>query len=66
MTLAFFTGGMPGFGEIGIIVVVLVLLFGAKRLPQLARALGASLTEFKSGRSDGLTDGKEVDTEADS
>ena len=50
MVFAFFTGGMPGIGEIGIILLILVFLFGAKRLPELARSLGASLTEFKRGR----------------
>ena len=66
MTLAFLTGGMPGMVEIGIIGLVLVLLFGAKRLPQLARALGASLTEFKKGRNEQLLDGKEARPEDDS
>lgn len=55
MTLAFFPGGMPGIGEIGIIVLALVLLFGARKLPELARALGASLKEFKKGRQEGAS-----------
>ncbi len=50
--LAFFTGA-PGIGEIAIIALVLVLLFGARKLPELARALGASLNEFKKGQRDG-------------
>ena len=52
-TLAFLPGAMPGIGEIGIIVLVLVLLFGARKLPELARALGSSLTEFRKGRREG-------------
>lgn len=59
MTLAFLTGGIPGIGEIAIILLVLVLLFGARKVPQLARALGASLTEFKKGKLHG-SDGQEV------
>ncbi len=51
-TLAF-VSGMPGLTEIGIIVLVLVLLFGARKLPELARALGASLNEFRKGQRDG-------------
>lgn len=44
-TLAFLAGGMPGIAEIGIIALILVLLFGARKLPALAHALGSSLTE---------------------
>ncbi|MBO8131572.1 MAG: twin-arginine translocase TatA/TatE family subunit [Candidatus Marinimicrobia bacterium] len=39
--------GNLGFGEILLILLVLLLLFGAKRLPELARGLGKSLKEFK-------------------
>ena len=49
--LAFFrTIGMP---ELLIILVVLLLLFGAKKLPQLARGIGKSLSEFRRGRQEG-------------
>lgn len=46
---------MRNFGptEILLVLLVLVLLFGAKRIPELARSLGQSLTEFKKGRSEG-------------
>jgi sec-independent protein translocase protein TatA len=59
MVWAFFTGGVPGVAEIAIIALVLVLLFGAKKLPQLARSLGASLTEFKKGRNEPANDHQE-------
>ena len=36
-----------GAGEMIVILCVLLLLFGAKRLPELARGLGKSLSEFK-------------------
>jgi len=39
----------PGFPELMIILGVVVLLFGASRLPKLARSLGQSITEFKKG-----------------
>jgi sec-independent protein translocase protein TatA len=39
--------------ELLIILVVILLLFGAKRLPDLARSLGKSLNEFKRGREEG-------------
>ena len=39
--------------EIVVVILVLLLLFGAKRLPELARSLGKSLSEFKKGRVEG-------------
>jgi len=53
---AFFTGGAPGFWELIIVLVVVLLLFGARKLPDLARALGRSLGEFKKGREEGAQD----------
>ena len=38
---------MPGLGEILIIAAVIVLIFGAPRLPQLGDALGRSIRNFK-------------------
>ena len=34
--------------EISLIVIVLLLLFGAKRLPEIGKSVGKSLREFKS------------------
>lgn len=42
-----------GWPEILLILLVVLLLFGAKRLPDLARSLGKSLREFKKGREQG-------------
>lgn len=41
-----------GWGEIAVILLIILLLFGAKRLPDLARSLGKSLREFKKGRDE--------------
>lgn len=38
-----------GTGEIIIIVVVLVLLFGSRKLPELARSIGKSARELRKG-----------------
>ena len=51
MNLAF---GAPGPFEILLILFVVLLLFGAKKLPELSRSLGRSLGEFKKGREEGL------------
>ena len=41
--------GMPGGWEWIIILVVILLLFGGSRLPQLAKSLGQSKRAFKEG-----------------
>jgi sec-independent protein translocase protein TatA len=46
---------MPGPLELLLILLIVVLLFGAKKLPEIARALGDTLRELKnafSGKSD--------------
>ena len=40
-------GGMPGHWELIVLGVVLLLLFGAKRVPQIGRQLGRSVRELK-------------------
>ena len=50
--------GRIGLPEILIVVFVFLLLFGAKRIPELFRSLGKSLNEFKKGMADGESDKK--------
>jgi sec-independent protein translocase protein TatA len=45
--------GTPGIGELLVVLVLVLLLFGAKRLPDLSNSLGRSLSEFKKGREEG-------------
>jgi TatA/E family protein of Tat protein translocase len=45
-----------GMGELIVIFLIILLLFGASRLPKIARALGRSIKEFKKG-------GKEIKDE---
>jgi sec-independent protein translocase protein TatA len=44
-------GGL-GMQELIIILVILLLLFGSTRLPQLAKGMGKSIREFKKGIND--------------
>jgi sec-independent protein translocase protein TatA len=41
-----------GYQELLIILVIVLVLFGANRLPELARSLGSSVKEFKKGVSE--------------
>ncbi|MHC4552903.1 MAG: twin-arginine translocase TatA/TatE family subunit [Planctomycetota bacterium] len=55
---------MPGPAETIIILAVLVLLFG-RRLPEIARNMGKSLTEFKKGVKESENEFKNAIDEAD-
>ena len=55
--------GMP---EVLTILLVVLLLFGARKIPDLARSLGRSLSEFKKGREEGVQNtSKEEDKTAE-
>ena len=63
MILRDFTyAAMPGGWEMVVIAIVILLLFGAKKLPELARGLGQGIREFK-GAVDGVKD--EIDDAKD-
>jgi sec-independent protein translocase protein TatA len=47
-----------GYQELLIILVIVLILFGANRLPELAKSLGSSVKEFKKG----ITEAKAEDT----
>lgn len=40
--------------EIIIVLVIILLLFGARKLPDLARSIGASAKEFRKGLDEGM------------
>jgi len=52
--------GNLGAGEIILIVLVILLLFGAKKIPELARGLGKGMSEFRKGLKDVEKDIKEA------
>ena len=56
MTETMFAIGGLGTPELVVIAIVIFLLFGATRLPQLAKALGQSKKAFKEGLDDGDQD----------
>ena len=51
---------MPGLPELLIILVIVFFLFGAKRLPDLAKGLGKSITNFKAGLNEEQPDETEA------
>ena len=66
MTIALIPGlGTIGAPELIIALVVILLLFGAKRIPELARGLGSGVREFKAGTKEGQLEDKKDKEKAD-
>lgn len=53
--------GMPSMPELLIILAIIVLLFGAKKIPDLAKGMGKGIKSFKKEMSE---ESKEEDEEA--
>jgi sec-independent protein translocase protein TatA len=54
---------IPGLGSVGpteliIVLTIILLLFGAKRIPELARGLGSGIREFRKGTRGEVDEGK--------
>lgn len=56
----------PGLPEILIIFFIIVLLFGAKKLPELAKGLGKGLREFKQATKEPEIEQKKTEIESSS
>ncbi len=44
--------GLPSGPDLIVLLVIVLVLFGAKRLPELARGLGQSVNEFKKAKDE--------------
>ncbi|MBN1350652.1 twin-arginine translocase TatA/TatE family subunit [candidate division KSB1 bacterium] len=53
---------MPGGWELVVIVFVILLLFGAKKLPELAQGLGKGIKEFKKATTETEDDDKKANS----
>ena len=48
--------GNIGLGEILVLVLVVLILFGPNKLPELGRSMGKALGEFRKGIKEGMDD----------
>jgi sec-independent protein translocase protein TatA len=48
--------GRVGPLELVLILVALLLLFGARRIPEIARSLGRAISQFRRGMRDSMSD----------
>jgi sec-independent protein translocase protein TatA len=48
--------GRIGIPELMIILAIVILIFGANRLPELGRGIGKGIKNFKEGMNDGKDD----------
>ncbi len=62
MNTLFVILGMIGPGQIAIIVIVVVLLFGGKKIPELMKGIGQGMKEFKKATKDEAAE-EETDSE---
>lgn len=51
--------GSLGSGELIVVLIIVLLVFGGSQLPKLAKNLGKAQNEFKKGLSDGMKDDDE-------
>jgi sec-independent protein translocase protein TatA len=51
---------IPSIAELWPILLIVVVLFGAKKLPELARAMGSSVNQFKKGLSEEASRNEEL------
>lgn len=54
--------GMPSGQELLVILAIVVLLFGAKKIPELAKGIGKGIKNFKAEMKNDEVDGDEIKT----
>ena len=54
--------GMPSMPELLIVLAIIVLLFGAKKIPDLAKGMGRGIKDFKKAIKEDDEDTKEIAT----
>lgn len=59
--MSFMPVGSPGPMELLIIFSIVLVLFGAKKLPTIARSFGSSLSAFKKGKLEAEKELKEIE-----
>ena len=57
--------GAPGLPELVVIALIILLLFGGTKLPQLMRNLGRSTNEFKRGMSETASEDDQSDSQGE-
>jgi len=66
MTIYSILLGIIGGQEIIIIAIIILVLFGGKKIPELMRGLGRGVGEFKKGKSDVMDELKDITGKGDS
>ncbi len=64
-TLVPLFGPVPGGMEMVVILMIAVLLFGANKIPKLARSTGQAMGEFQKGRTQVEKELQEIEESAD-
>jgi sec-independent protein translocase protein TatA len=54
-----FQMGRIGLPELMVILIIVIVIFGANRLPQLGKGIGSAIKNFKEGLKDETSDHKE-------
>jgi sec-independent protein translocase protein TatA len=57
--------GMPGMWELMVIALIVILVFGATKLPKLGKGLGVGIRNFKKGIKGEIEDEKSIEKSDD-